>query len=384
MNDEYVIEVNKSAYKKAPDDWIPLKGTKTLDRYHTPFIKEKLQHLQEAREMLVLESDAAWAHVLRDFSAQYAELRQAVVALATLDCLFSLAVVAKQEGYVRPTILPSASSTATQQQLKIVGGRHPVVEALLPEPFVPNDVCMETQRHSVYILTGPNMGGKTSFARQVALISVMAQIGSFVPAQEASLTPFDAIYTRMGASDDDTRGHSTFFVELQETSEILRHASPRSLVLLDELGRGTSTHDGYAIAYATLQYIISRLHCLTLFVTHYPALAHLERLHPVIVQNFHMGFLLRDSPSTPNRNDMGRRDEHDPDAQTATAPPPPVCVPTAPLQLFCFVLAESVSYEDAFCCSSQNHILVQVGEGCRATQLRTERGTAGEFACGTA
>jgi DNA mismatch repair protein MSH3 len=311
MNDEYIIEISKSS-KKIPGDWVSLKGcgevwalssrlikvidilyidrTKALDRYHTPFIKERLRQLAESRETLVLESEAAWATTLRDFSAHYASLRQVVLALSSLDCIFSLTTVAKQDGYTRPTIADPCEC----QQLQIVAGRHPVVEALLPEPFVPNDVNMGNKRHSVYILTGPNMGGKTSFARQVALISVMAQIGSFVPARSATITPFDAIYTRMGAADDDARGKSTFFVELQETSEILHLASSRSLVILDELGRGTSTHDGYAIAYATLQHIIAKLNCLTLFVTHYPALSHLEKVHPNTVQNYHMGFLLNE------------------------------------------------------------------------------------------
>jgi len=161
----------------------------------------------------------------------------------------------------------------------------------MAENYVPNSTSMGDDGEKCMIITGPNMGGKSSFIRQIALIIVMAQIGSFVPATAVTMSPFDAVFTRMGAQDNIEKGQSTFFVELQEASAILKQATPRSLVILDELGRGTSTHDGVAIAYATLQYLVERLGCFSLFVTHYPLLAELEHSYPESVANYHMAFL---------------------------------------------------------------------------------------------
>ncbi|VDI57396.1 DNA mismatch repair protein MSH3 [Mytilus galloprovincialis] len=153
------------------------------------------------------------------------------------------------------------------------------------------------------IITGPNMGGKSSYIKQVALITILTQIGSYVPAESAEMGIVDAVYTRMGASDEIYKGRSTFMVELQEASDIMLKATPRSLVILDELGRGTSTHDGVAIAYATLDYFIKQVKCLTLFVTHYPVLSELEQTYPNIVQNHHMSFMVNE--------DSGKRGDED-------------------------------------------------------------------------
>jgi DNA mismatch repair protein MSH3 len=227
-NEDFVLEIEKAYVKKIPSHWHKISATKAVDRYHTPTVREQLVFLDQEKEKLQIESMSAWTHLLSRFSGKYSQLRDVIASLAQLDCLFSLVNVAKQDGYVRPKI-------AEDGILKIVGGRHPIVEALLPEPFVPNDTDLAAAGQTCAILTGPNMGGKTSYARQVALIAIMAQIGSFVPAEKASITPLDAILTRMGASDDEMRGHSTFFVELQETAEILRTATDRSLVILDEV-----------------------------------------------------------------------------------------------------------------------------------------------------
>eukprot|EP01122_Echinamoeba_exundans_P002726 TRINITY_DN1269_c0_g1_i2.p1 TRINITY_DN1269_c0_g1~~TRINITY_DN1269_c0_g1_i2.p1 ORF type:complete len:1013 (-),score=154.35 TRINITY_DN1269_c0_g1_i2:17-3055(-) len=287
-NEDFVLEIEKAYVKKVPSQWHKISATKAVERYHTPTVREQLVFLEQEKEKLQLESMSAWAQLLSRFSGQYSQLRDVISSLAQLDCLFSLVNVAKQDGYVRPKITQDGV-------LNIVGGRHPIVEALLPEPFVPNDTDLSADGHTCAILTGPNMGGKTSYARQVALIAIMAQIGSFVPAQQAAITPLDAILTRMGAADDEIRGHSTFFVELQETAEILRTATDRSLVILDELGRGTSTYDGFAIAYSTLHFILSSINCFTLFVTHYPGLSQFENLFPNRASNWHMGFLLNET-----------------------------------------------------------------------------------------
>jgi len=175
--------------------------------------------------------------------------------------------------------------------IRIKEGRHPIVEALITEPFVTNSISMKDEAIKVMILTGPNMGGKTSYARQVALTIIMAQIGSFVPCTSALIFPVDAVFTRMGAHDNVLKGQSTFYVELQETSHILHNATPNSLVILDELGRGTSTHDGVAIAYATLWHLVAQIKCYTLFITHYPILATIEQSFPNIVTNCHMAYM---------------------------------------------------------------------------------------------
>jgi len=201
--------------------------------------------------------------------------------------LFSLATVAKQPGFVRPVVKDCEAHIYIKQ------GRHPVIDHLLPEneQFVPNDTHMNVNTNRCMIITGPNMGGKSSYIKQVALIVILAQAGSFVPAEEAQIGVLDAVFTRMGATDNIYKGQSTFMVELQETSEIIAQATPKSLVILDELGRGTSTHDGTAIAYSTLHHFICKVSSLTLFVTHYPSLAELEAIFPEQVTNNHMAFM---------------------------------------------------------------------------------------------
>ncbi|KAL6067844.1 Mismatch repair protein msh3 [Balamuthia mandrillaris] len=304
---EYMIELKNTMAKKIPNDWLLLSSTKTAGRYHSPFISEKLQELALYKEKLMLACTDAWNDFLGEFGEKYDSFHVAMKKMATLDCLNSLALVANgRDGYVRPHLVDSALSSSAsssssseiteEAQLIIKDGRHPCVEAIMADSgrsqmFVPNDTNMAENGERCVLLTGPNMGGKTSYIRQTALIVIMAQIGSYVPASYVKLSPFDGIYTRMGASDNIDKGQSTFFVELSETSTILRKATNRSLVILDELGRGTSTHDGVAIAYATLKYIIEKVKCFTLFVTHYPILAELEETYPNLVHNYHMAFL---------------------------------------------------------------------------------------------
>ncbi|KAK3610245.1 hypothetical protein CHS0354_022309 [Potamilus streckersoni] len=229
------------------------------------------------------------------FGENYQRYRKAVQLLSVLDCLFSLASVAKHHGYCKPEIYDDVDISYIQ----IKQARHPVIHHLIAEQqqYVPNDADLHSDGRRVMIITGPNMGGKSSYIKQVALISILAQMGSFVPADSAKLSVFDAVYTRMGAADEIFRGRSTFMVELQEASQIMAQATSRSLVILDELGRGTSTHDGVAIAYSVLDFFINKPKCLTLFVTHYPMLAEFENLYPDHVGNYHMSFFLNEEES---------------------------------------------------------------------------------------
>uniref|UniRef100_A0A8C4NFI4 MutS homolog 3 (E. coli) n=1 Tax=Eptatretus burgeri TaxID=7764 RepID=A0A8C4NFI4_EPTBU len=287
---EFLIEVKNSLLHNVPSDWLKIGSTKAVSRFHTPYVVREYQKLCRLREQLKADANTEWLLFLGRFGQHYIDFRVAVTYLATFDCLFSLATVASRQGYCRPSFVE-------RSQLEIENGRHPVVELLMQEhsQFVPNDTKLCANGRRVMIVTGPNMGGKSSYIRQVALIAIMAQMGSFVPAESAHLGILRAIHTRMGASDDIYHGRSTFMEELTEASAILRTASHDSLVILDELGRGTSTHDGVAIAYATLEYFICEVKCLTLFVTHYPLACDLETQYPGIVSNYHMSFFMHDS-----------------------------------------------------------------------------------------
>ncbi|XP_074184883.1 DNA mismatch repair protein Msh3 [Rhinolophus sinicus] len=289
---EFMIEIKNSAVSCIPTDWIKVGSTKAVSRFHSPFIVENYRHLNQLREQLVLDCNAEWLHFLENFGGHYHSLCKAVHHLATVDCIFSLAKVAKQGDYCRPTV---------QEERKIIikNGRHPVIDVLLGEQdqYVPNSTNLSGDSERVMIITGPNMGGKSSYIKQVALITVMAQIGSYVPAEEATIGIVDGIFTRMGAADNIYKGQSTFMEELTDTAEIIKKATSQSLVIMDELGRGTSTHDGIAIAYATLEHFIREVKSLTLFVTHYPPVCELEKSYSQQVGNYHMGFLVNEDES---------------------------------------------------------------------------------------
>ncbi|KAJ1060551.1 hypothetical protein K5549_014897 [Capra hircus] len=298
---EFMIEVKNSAVSCIPTDWVKVGSTKAVSRFHSPFIVENYRHLNQLREQLVLDCSAEWLAFLENFSEHYHILCKAVHHLATIDCIFSLAKVAKQGVYCRPTL-------QEERKILIKNGRHPVIDVLLGEQdqFVPNSTDLSGDSERVMIITGPNMGGKSSYIKQVALITVMAQIGSYVPAEEATIGIVDGIFTRMGAADNIYKGQSTFMEELTDTAEIIRKATPQSLVILDELGRGTSTHDGIAIAYATLEHFIRDVESLTLFVTHYPPVCELEKSYSQQVGNYHMGFLVNEDES---KQDAGEEDQ---------------------------------------------------------------------------
>ncbi|KAF3315478.1 Mismatch repair protein msh3 [Orbilia oligospora] len=280
---DYLVEIENSGIKNVPASWVKISGTKKVSRFHTPEVLRLLRERDQRKETLANDCDRAFKDFMLQIAGQYQEYRDVVQSLATLDCLVSLANVAQLPGYCKPTITDDI-------EIKVKQGRHPMVEQLLIETYVPNDIDLGADQRRTLLVTGPNMGGKSSYVRQIALIAIMAQIGSYVPADSAKIGLLDAVFTRMGAFDNMMTGESTFMVELSETSDILKQATPRSLVILDELGRGTSTHDGVAIAYSVLDYMVSSIKAMTLFVTHYPILAQMEKAYPREVVNAHMRF----------------------------------------------------------------------------------------------
>ncbi|MGH2533939.1 MAG: DNA mismatch repair protein MutS [Thermomicrobiales bacterium] len=259
-----------------PGDYIPKQSLSNATRYFTPQLKEYETIVLTAQETLAEVETDAFRRLMAEVAGYSPRLLVTARALARLDVVSTLAEVAVQRRYVRPALNDSTS-------VEIIAGRHPTIEAVLgPGEFVPNDTKLDTDGSQIVILTGPNMAGKSSWLRQTALIVLLAQIGSFVPAVRASIGLVDRIFTRIGAQDDITSGQSTFMVEMLETANILHHATRRSLVILDEIGRGTSTYDGLAIARAIVEYLHNspRLGGRTLFATHYHELAELDRALP--------------------------------------------------------------------------------------------------------
>jgi DNA mismatch repair protein MutS len=239
------------------------------ERYITPELKEYEDKILTAEEKINLIEADLFERLRERVSGQAARILRTAEAVAAVDVLGSHAETAAVRNYTKPRLHSGF-------EMQIRQGRHPVIEANTREPFVPNDLSLDENNHLI-ILTGPNMGGKSTFLRQSALITIMAQMGSFVPATEAKLPIVDRIFTRVGASDDLSRGRSTFMVEMQETAHILHHASHRSLILLDEIGRGTATFDGLSLAWAVAEYIVTekRLRPKTVFATHYHELTDL-------------------------------------------------------------------------------------------------------------
>lgn len=277
----YYIEVTHANTMAVPANYVRKQTLVNAERYITPELKEFETKILGAQEKIVNLEHHLFLQ-LRDFVKQrLTEIQTTARCLAVLDCLLSLAEAAAQYRYVRPTM-------TEDQRIVIREGRHPVVERLLAgEIFVPNDTLLDSRECEIMILTGPNMAGKSTYMRQVALLTLMAQAGSFIPAKEAEISPVDRIFTRVGASDDLATGQSTFMLEMTEVSQILKNATSRSLVILDEIGRGTSTFDGMSIARAVVEYIKERIHAKTIFATHYHELTCLAEWKPAI-QNFSM------------------------------------------------------------------------------------------------
>jgi len=272
----YYIEVSKANTDRVPDDYIRRQTLVNAERYVTGEMKEYESRVLNAQERVAEVEVGLFRNVCSEVARSADQVLVTGRALARVDVLRALGDVAASRNYVRPVL-------TTDTVLEIEQGRHPVVEKLLPPGrFVPNDSRLATQDEQLVVLTGPNMAGKSTFIRQVAIIALMAQIGSFVPARSASVGLVDRIFTRVGMQDDLTVGQSTFMVEMVETAAILNHATERSLIVLDEIGRGTSTYDGLAIARATAEYIHNHpgLGCRTLFATHYHELTALAQTLP--------------------------------------------------------------------------------------------------------
>jgi len=268
---EYLIEVPTDMEKRVPSTWIKVSSTKKMLRYHAPEVVNLLEQLEVAREYHLLSARQTWKNLLKEICCDYESFRSSIQALSALDCLNSFALVSTSREYTKPNILSREENNGPI--LQIFQGRHPVLEVIQEGTFVPNSTCSGNGSEICQIITGPNMGGKSCYIKQTAIIAICAQIGCFVPAEECTIAPFDAIFTRMGAADSIALGRSTFLEELGEMASILHHATPNSLVICDELGRGTSTKQGLAIAGATLRYLCESIGCATLFVTHYPEIA---------------------------------------------------------------------------------------------------------------
>ena len=272
----YYIEVSKSFVEQVPEHYIRKQTLANCERYITQELKELETQVLTAKDRLTALEYQIFTALREHLAKQAARVQCAAAAVAAADALCSLAAVAVQRGYCRPEITLGS-------EIHIEAGRHPVVEAMLRDSlFVPNDTDLGTGDNQVAIITGPNMAGKSTYMRQVALIVLMAQMGSFVPAKAAKIGLVDRVFTRIGASDDLASGQSTFMVEMAEVASILKYATSRSLLILDEIGRGTSTYDGMAIARAVLEYAASpkRLGAKTLFATHYHELSALEQTLP--------------------------------------------------------------------------------------------------------
>ncbi|MBR2663607.1 MAG: DNA mismatch repair protein MutS, partial [Clostridia bacterium] len=268
----YYIEVTKSYLSLVPDRYTRKQTLANAERFMTPELKETEQKIIGAQEQSTRLELQLFNEIRDQISEQMSRIQKTCSAVKALDVYQSLASVAVENHYVRPEMNEDGV-------LKILDGRHPVVEkSLASGEFVPNDTEMNQDDQRMMIITGPNMAGKSTYMRQVALICLMAQMGSFVPAREACLPVCDRVFTRVGASDDLASGQSTFMVEMSETAYILRNATARSLIILDEIGRGTSTFDGLAIAWAVVEYIVNRdnIGAKTLFATHYHELSELE------------------------------------------------------------------------------------------------------------
>ena len=271
----YYIEVTKSYLALVPKNYIRKQTVLNAERFITPELKEYEAKVQSAEERIKALEFELFSQLRRRLMPEVDRILRLSATLAQLDVLSSLAQVARENGYVRPQVDNSTT-------IHIKAGRHPVVETMLEQPFIPNDTLLDTEEQQILIITGPNMAGKSTYLRQVALIVVLAQIGSFVPADSAHLGVVDKIFTRIGASDDLARGVSTFLAEMTETANILNNATGRSLVILDEVGRGTATNDGLAIAWATVEHLHggTDFRPKTLFATHYRELTDLPSLLP--------------------------------------------------------------------------------------------------------
>jgi DNA mismatch repair protein MutS len=272
----YYIEVSRGQADRIPESFQRRQTLVNAERFITPELKEFEHKMLHAEEKIAALEYELFDSLRKEAASHAQQVRKIAQAVATIDCLLSFAEIARAHHYIRPLVDDS-------EILHVEQGRHPVIEATFAtETFIPNDVFLDGKNQRLYLITGPNMAGKSTFIRQVALITILAQIGSFVPAKYAHIGIIDKVFSRIGASDDLSRGQSTFMVEMTETANILHNATHRSLVILDEIGRGTSTYDGISIAWAVAEHLLlqPQRRAKTLFATHYWELTELEHLIP--------------------------------------------------------------------------------------------------------
>ena len=301
----YYIEVSKGNVPLVKDEYgyIRKQTLTNCERYVTQELKEKEDAILHAQEKAIRLEIHLYNQLIDEIKKYLPKLHDIANACAIIDCLYSLAVVSNENGYVRPKFVK-------EHKIEIVDGRHPILEKLLKgNRYIPNSLVME-ENQDISIITGPNMGGKSTFMRQIASIVILAQIGCFVPARKAMLPIFDKIFTRIGASDDIMSGQSTFMVEMIEANHALTNATENSLILFDEIGRGTSTYDGMSLAHAMIEYINQTIHAKTLFSTHYHELTALEEQYPSInnlhvdvhEENDHVTFLYKVIPGKADKS----------------------------------------------------------------------------------
>ena len=280
----YYLEVRNTYKDAVPQEWIRKQTLANAERYITQELKEYEEKIMGADEKILALESRLFNELVTDMAEFVPQIQINANIIARIDCLLSFAKAAEEHRYVRPVVADDAL-------LEIQAGRHPVIETQLPvgEQYVPNDIKLDTEKQQIMIITGPNMAGKSALLRQTALITLMAQMGSFVPADSAHIGLVDKIFTRVGASDNISLGESTFMVEMTEASDILNNVTPRSLVLFDELGRGTSTYDGISIAWAIVEYLHqhSGAQARTLFATHYHELNEMEK-HFERIKNYNV------------------------------------------------------------------------------------------------
>lgn len=281
LKEHYLVELSRST--KVPDTWVKINETKTAVRYRSPEIKVLLKSLNYENAMLLKVCDQEYQNFLQAIDEKYVQFSRIIKQLALIDCLLSIRAATSSRLFVRPSFVDL-------QIISVKQGRNPIIESLIYN-YIPNDVNMRYQENRGMILTGPNMGGKSSYVRQVALIVIMAQIGCFVPAKSAILGVFDSVFTRMGFNDNLLKGESTFMVEMRQCNSILEKCTDRSLVILDEIGRGTGTTDGVAIAYSIINYLMTEIQPLLICITHFTQLSIMASQMPKVVKNYHMDYM---------------------------------------------------------------------------------------------
>lgn len=285
----YFIEVSKSWLNQIPDNYIRKQSLTTGERFITPELKDMEYKILNSQEESIKIENRIYTQIKQTISSYISEILDISDAISIIDCLLSFAFVSSKYHYCKPTI------NSQIDHIRIIDGRHPVVEELMEngEDFSPNDTILDSNENRIMLITGPNMAGKSTYMRQVAIITLMAHMGCFVPARVAEISVVDRVFTRVGASDDLAFGRSTFMVEMSEVSSIIANATDRSLIILDEVGRGTSTYDGLSIAWAIMEYLGKHIKAKTLFSTHYHELTELEgkiagvKNYRVMVKEFH-------------------------------------------------------------------------------------------------